>query len=69
MEIKYDVKTVEIAYRCDVCKTGEMVPTGSGYWGTPVEIEHKCNNCGHEQCFGVRYPRIDYTRISMILED
>jgi hypothetical protein len=62
MEIENEVKTVRVAYQCDVCKVGEMFPTEltTGLTCIGSKIEHKCEHCGHLAYFDITYPATYY---------
>lgn len=60
-EIKKEVKVYKIHLMCDVCKIGELFPTGVQLTSLPAQYMHKCNNCGDEKSItGKVYPQIEY---------
>lgn len=54
-EIKQEVKTYCIHYRCD-CGAGEMIPAGVVLSCHPPLYPHNCNKCGKSMTFEKRYP-------------
>ena len=60
MEIKKEVKTVEIDYKCPKCKVGRLRPTGVKQMTYPPKYPHKCTNCDYTETFRNTYPYIDY---------
>lgn len=60
-EVKIEVKTVKIDYKCPKCLIGYLRPTGVCYPMNPPSYPHKCNNCDHMESFsGKTYPYISY---------
>lgn len=55
-EIHTPAKVVIVAYQCDKCDEGQMIPTGVALMSYPAQYPHKCNRCGHEQIFRQPYP-------------
>lgn len=53
-----------IDYQCDQCHNGMMRPTNIMLMTDPPKYPHKCNTCGHEQVFSVKYPFISYSTIN-----
>jgi len=61
VEEKFVVQPVGVRYRCDSCKSGEMLPTGSNDWSSNLpNFEHKCNKCGAKVILNEKYPLIRY---------
>lgn len=58
MEIRKEVKTYKVYYKCDECRSGTMEPTGICYSVAPPKFPHVCNLCGHKENFRCTYPRI-----------
>lgn len=57
-EIKQEVRTFVVNYKCDTCKEGYMFPTGIALMSNPAQYPHKCNFCGIEKTFrGIKYPK------------
>jgi Zn finger protein HypA/HybF involved in hydrogenase expression len=59
-EIEQEVKTFTVYYLCDECGKGRMEPTGICLTSNPLQWPHKCNKCGSEKTFKVKYPRTIY---------
>lgn len=60
MEIKREVKLMEIVYNCDVtgCK-GELKPTGIDKKGLGHTLyQHRCDCCNGIKIFDKKYPEI-----------
>lgn len=47
-------RTTILVYRCDVCKKGQVLPTGEMYDGRL--FVHKCEKCGQGLNLEKRYP-------------
>lgn len=64
-EIAKPVQMVVVEYICDECGKGKMQRHGGiVYTSNPIEIPHKCDNCGHEQNFvEPQYPRIGWKEL------
>lgn len=62
METKFEVKTYEIDYVCDICQKSYMRPTGKCLPSYPPQYQHKCSACGHTKLFKNTYPYIAYER-------
>ena len=56
MEVQAEVKTFNIEYRCDKCKTGTLEYTNRCFYTDPLQYEHKCKNCGVKKLFKHKYP-------------
>jgi rubrerythrin len=55
-----DVKTVRVAYVCDVCMKREMEFAGLVLTSYPPQYPHKCPGCGHVVNLRKQYPVIEY---------
>lgn len=67
MEIKNEVKSVQVDYRCPECKIGFLRPTGIVYSTYPPKFPHKCNNinCNYMETFtDKKYPYVEYVNVS-----
>lgn len=63
-EIKREVKTFEVRYRCDkIGCEGEQVPEGYTLLSNPPKYPHKCNQCGTGLIFKVHYPYMDHSYV------
>lgn len=61
MEETFKVQPIGIKYICDLCKIGEMIPSGNNNWSSSLpKIEHKCNYCGNKIFLNEKYPIIKY---------
>ena len=64
MEHSTEKKVKAIPYAviqlCDVCETGQLLPTGNNKYIPDIQIEHKCNHCGKTQTFQESYPAIRF---------
>ena len=63
MEVKREVRTFEVDFKCPKCGIGYLRPTGIAVGGTPIQYPHKCNNpdCDyHEIIKGYVYPYLVY---------
>lgn len=59
--VETPVSTFHVEYQCDQCSRGLMKPYGDVAWlADPIQYQHRCTNCGHEQTFLVRYPYLAY---------
>lgn len=65
-EEKYKVNTYEIDFKCDVCRTGYMRPTGEILTTFPAQFPHRCNHCGAEMT--VREHTYPYTVTEQVKE-
>lgn len=66
-EVKHEVKTYKVDYKCDVCGRGWYRPTGTVYPTYPAQYIHKCSACGAEiTVYGKKYP---YTLTEKIEEE
>lgn len=59
MEKEIEVEAYGVIQICEVCKKGEMFPTGNNSY-TPIKLEHKCSSCGNKKYYNVKYPLINY---------
>lgn len=57
------VKTYQVVYICDVCRRGEMKPTGMALLTAPPQYPHTCDKCGASTTFREIYPRLEYRRV------
>lgn len=55
-----EAKIVVVHMVCDKCENGIMEPGTNILMSNPPLYPHKCDNCGYEQNYQVRYP---YQRI------
>lgn len=55
-EIKTEMKLFSVDMICDECNWGRMRPTGVALMSNPPKYPHKCDRCGHEVTYDVRYP-------------
>lgn len=60
MEKEVKVEPYGIVKICDVCKFGEMFPTGNDFYMPEIKLEHKCSNCEKLVYFKEKYPLIKY---------
>lgn len=57
MEVKCKAKLYMVIQKCDKCGIGRMERNGNMiFTSEPPLYPHKCNNCGHEECYTVAYP-------------
>ena len=57
MEVVAEVKTLSVYMKCDKFNNGLMLENGHIILTTdPPKYPHKCNNCGYEDNYFVRYP-------------
>lgn len=57
------VDVYRVAWICDECGEGEMVPTGTQFPTYPPQYQHQCDNreCRHTaSSMGETYPKIEY---------
>lgn len=62
MEIRKEVKTYQVSYKCPECGEGELKANGMMKPSNPPYYGHTCTNreCRHkEYIFGATYPRIE----------
>lgn len=57
-EQEFPVTPVLVIGRCEACGDGQMLPTGKVLFIDPPRHEHRCNLCGHEAGYNLRYPFI-----------
>ena len=62
MEIKTNVKTYRVDYRCDQCKQENMVDTGKSIYVGGVMYEHQCPMCGFRKNLNCKYPKLVYEK-------
>ena len=63
-ELNKKVETYIINYVCDECGEGLMLPTGMAFYTSPLQYEHRCDNCGDTQKFhDKKYPLTQYRYI------
>lgn len=62
MEIRNDVKVIQVDYTCPHCG-GKMRPTGEVLTSNPPIYPHKCEDCKYEKQFKKTYPYLDYEEI------
>lgn len=63
MKIETEVKTIQVDYKCPVCKEGYLRPTGTVLASNPPIYPHLCNRapgCAYGENLNVSYPRIEY---------
>lgn len=60
MEKEVKVEPYGIVEICDVCKSGEMSPTGNDSYMPEIKLEHKCSNCEKLVYSKEKYPLIKY---------
>ena len=60
MEKEVEATPYAIIQLCDVCETGELLPTGNNKYMPVVKIEHKCSFCGELRYFKETYPAIRF---------
>lgn len=53
-----EVKVKQVDEKCPVCQNGWMRPTGIVLTSNPPQFPHKCQKCGYEQIYSVRYPYV-----------
>jgi uncharacterized Zn finger protein len=64
MEERFNIRQEEVAYICDTCGKGEMIPTGECLTSFPPQYPHKCNACGAIQTFSnITYPYVATHRL------
>lgn len=61
-EREFEIRQVGVDYICDGCNTGAMLPTGVMLLCAPPKWPHKCNHCGAEATFSVKYPSVRFER-------
>jgi hypothetical protein len=60
-EERSEVKTFEIRYICDRCKTGKMIFTGEQIETYPPYNIHRCDDCYvRDEFLDVIYPHYEY---------
>ena len=63
MEVRTEVKSIKVEYKCPKCPTGYLEYSGLnlGFWN-----EHGCNNkeCNHAENVDKKYPYIKYEKES-----
>jgi hypothetical protein len=63
MEIKKEVKTIQVDYLCPACGKGNLRPTGNTLFTYPASYQHICNNtttCCYSETFDKKYPYLEY---------
>lgn len=60
MEKKVKAIPYAVIQLCDVCGTGQLLPTVNNKYIPDIQIEHKCNHCGKTQMFQESYPAIRF---------
>lgn len=65
MEIKREVKTIQVDYMCPNCKTGELESiTRDVLSTTPPKYPHKCNVCKFTYTLDTEYPHYEFEVIN-----
>ena len=67
MEVKKEVKTFEVNYKCDECDDGYMQFDGIVLTSYPAQYPHSCDNkdCDATKTFrGESYPKMVHEKIS-----
>lgn len=59
-EVKEEVKTFTVRYKCDICNKGYLESTGVALLSYPPQYPHDCSNCGKGKVFKHKYPFMDY---------
>jgi len=68
MEVKKEVKTFEVNYKCDECDNGYMKFGGVVLTSYPAQYTHSCDNpdCDATMTFkGEKYPQTRYEDIDI----
>lgn len=61
MEIKREVKSIEIDMKCDKCGDAFMRYDGTGVlMSNPPQYPHVCSLCGNKENYRKKYPYIVY---------
>ncbi len=62
MEIRKELKTFQVDYKCPKCENGYLRSNGIVLTSDPPQYPHICNNekCDHSETFKKIYPYIDY---------
>lgn len=60
MEKEVEVEPYGIIQVCEVCRIGEMLPTGNNSYMPDIKVEHKCSECGHLVFFKEVFPSIRF---------
>lgn len=65
-EVKKEVKSFNVDYKCDQCETGYMRPDGRVLLSNPPKYPHICNNmeCSGKMTSRTKYPYIAYEEIN-----
>jgi hypothetical protein len=53
-----DINVKQVDEKCPICGNGWMRPNGIVLTTNPQQFQHKCNICGYEQTYSVRYPYV-----------
>ena len=60
MEIRNEVKTIRVSYKCPDCKHGYLTKIKSDLAIHSAEIKHYCNRCGFQIYLSKEYPYIEH---------
>ena len=61
MEIKRELKTIEVDFKCPKCDDGRLRTNGIALLTDPIKYEHICNKCfNYTETFNIEYPHIIY---------
>ena len=56
-----DIQFIKRDYKCPICNSGYLRPTGLVLLSMPRQYEHKCTNCDYTEIFRDKtYPYIDF---------
>jgi ribosomal protein S27E len=59
-EIRYEVKTFYVNYRCEECSNGLMNWLNTAvFTSTPITYPHRCNLCGATKVLPETYPHYE----------
>lgn len=56
-EIKQEVRTFVVNYKCDSCGNGYMKFTGGSLLSCPPQYPHRCTFCDAAKTFKTTYPK------------
>lgn len=65
MEVKTEVKTFLVEFKCENCEEGKLIKGQSGYSNSAGTFwPHTCTSCNHTETFKNKsYPHYSYERI------
>lgn len=64
-EERQEVRVYRVNLKCDSCKEGNMIATGTSFTTGRTYFEHRCSLCGHlDSILNAKYPTIEYEPVN-----